>query len=82
MQPKDTEERRRAIAEMQDWCDADENRRPNGCPAQFNDLMRYARENNQEWFQALCDNSSIVMREYCKGNRHDWRDDAFAIYKQ
>lgn len=72
----------RAIAEMQDWCDADENRRPNGCPAQFNDLMRYARENNQEWFQALCDNSSIVMREYCKGNRHDWRDDAFAIYRQ
>lgn len=68
------------IAAMQDWCDDPVNVRPSGCPPQFNDLMRYARANNQEWFMALCDNSAIVMREYCKGNRHDWRDERYQAY--
>lgn len=69
-----TSDKYAVIAAMQDWCDDPANVKPNGCPPQFNDLMRYARENNQEWFMALCDNCSVVMREYCKSNRHDWRD--------
>ena len=68
------------IAAMQDWCDDPANVKPNGCPPQFNDLMRYARANNKEWFMALCDNCAIVMREYCKGNRHDWRDEQYRVY--
>ena len=76
-----TSDKYRVIAEMQDWCDNEANARANGCPPQFTDLMRYARANNDEWFMALCDNSAVIMREYCKGNRHDWRDDVMQVYK-
>lgn len=76
-----TSEKYAIVCAMQDWCDDPENRKPNGCPPQFSDLMRFARKNNQEWFMALCDNSAIVMREYCKGNRHDWRDEMYEVYK-
>ena len=76
-----TSDKYRIVAEMQDWCDDEANVRANGCPPQYNDLMRYARTNNQEWFMALCDNCSVVMREYCKGNRHDWRDDMMQAYR-
>ena len=29
---------------------------------------------------ALCDNGAVVMREYCKGNRHEWRDERYQVY--
>lgn len=29
-------------------------------------LMRYARDNQPDWFRSLCDSSSMVMREYIK----------------
>lgn len=37
----------------------------------FRILMDYAREENLEWFMALCDNSAIIMREYLKSYRYD-----------
>lgn len=76
-----TSDKYAVVAAMQDWCDDQANAKANGCPPQFNDLMRYARANQQEWFMALCDSSAIVMREYCKANRHDWRDDRWEVYK-
>ena len=76
-----TSDKYRTICEMQDWCDDAANVRANGCPPQFVDLMRYARAENREWFIALCDNSAVIMREYCKGLRHDWRDERFEVYK-
>lgn len=41
----------------------------------FSVLMDYARENDMEWFMALCDNCSVVMREYIKSKRYDRRDE-------
>lgn len=32
----------------------------------FAQLARYSRENNEEWFRALCDNCGWVMKEYMK----------------
>lgn len=60
----------RVIAEMQDWvCKpiADGER-----PKSFGDLNDYARAENLEWFMALCDNSAVIMREFCKSKRYDW----------
>lgn len=54
----------RIIAAMQDWVDGNE------CLS-FAQLFRYARNNDMEWYMALCDNCSIVMREYIKSCRYD-----------
>lgn len=77
-----TSDKYRIVAEMMDWVDSSENIKSNGCPPQFPDLMRFARENNEEWFMALCDNCAVTMREYCKGRRHDWRDERFEVYSR
>lgn len=69
-----TSDKYRVVGAMMDWVDDPVNAKPNGCPPQISDLMRYARRENQEWFQALCDNCAVTMREYCKGSRHDWLD--------
>lgn len=65
----------RLVGEMMAWIDDPKNNLTNGCPPQFADLMRYARDERQEWFHALCDSCAVVMREYCKGRRHNWRDE-------
>ena len=76
-----TSDKYRTICEMQDWVDDPANRRANGCPPQFVDLMRHARRENREWFIALCDNCTVVMREYCKGARADWKDEVREMWK-
>lgn len=48
-----------AIADMMDWVDREH------CIS-FAKLLRYARNNNEIWFRSLCDNSTMVMREYIK----------------
>lgn len=48
-----------AIADMMDWVDREH------CIS-FAKLLRYARNNNEVWFRSLCDNSTMVMREYIK----------------
>lgn len=48
-----------AIADMMDWIDREH------CIS-FARLLRYARDNNEIWFRSLCDNSTVVMREYIK----------------
>lgn len=75
-----TSDKYKTIAEMMAWVEDPANDKANGCPAQFPDLLHYARDNQQEWFAALCDNCAIIMREYCKGLRHDWRDERFEAF--
>lgn len=37
---------------------------------EYADLLKYAAENEIEWFRSLCDNSSYVMSMYVKSCRH------------
>lgn len=62
----------RIVAEMQDWVCGPmaEGKKPHS----FGDLNDYARAENLEWFMALCDNSAVIMREFCKSKRYDWLD--------
>jgi len=48
-----------AIAEMMDYC------KQNGIIS-YAQLLEIARETNYSWFMALCDNATIVMKEYLK----------------
>lgn len=67
-----TADKYRIVANMQDWVAepmADGER-----PRSFGELNDYARTNNLEWFMALCDNSAVIMREFCKSKRYDWLD--------
>ncbi len=32
----------------------------------YSDLLEYAMDNNQDWFASLCDNSTLVIKEYLK----------------
>lgn len=48
-----------AIADMMDWVDREH------CIS-YARLLRYAKANNEIWFRCLCDNATMVMREYIK----------------
>ena len=37
---------------------------------EFQDLMNYAMEEQEEWFRYLCDNCAYVVQEYIKSVRH------------
>lgn len=39
-------------------------------------LLRFARQNREEWFRCLCDNGTYVMKEYCKTAAYDARQEA------
>lgn len=41
---------------------------------EYSDLMDYARENNEDWFKLLCDNSSVAMKHYIDSRRYKYRD--------
>lgn len=47
------------VCQMMDFC-----RRENVIA--FSDLCDYARENNGDWFRLLCDQCTLIMREYIK----------------
>lgn len=52
-------DRYRAIGEMMDWIDTQ------GCVS-YASLTRYARTERPDWFRILCDNGTVVVREYIK----------------
>lgn len=54
------------IGEMMDWCDEQGVR-------SYAVLLRYARNENQDWFRCLCDNGTYVMKEYLKTVAYDDR---------
>ncbi len=48
-----------AIAQMMQWiCDND--------VIAYSDLLEYAAINRQDWFRVLCDNGTMVIKEYIK----------------
>lgn len=51
-----------AISEMIDFCQEHN-------IVSYADLLQYARLNNFGWFRVLCDNGTVVMKEYLK-SRH------------
>ncbi len=56
-------DKHRCIKEMIEFC------KDNGLVA-YKQLMDYALEFRYDWFRVLCDNGSIVMREYLRS--HTW----------
>lgn len=38
----------------------------------YSDLLEYCAKNNDSWFRVLCDNGTVVMREYLKSK--DWTE--------
>ena len=38
----------------------------------YADLLEYCSENRSDWFRVLCDNGTVVMKEYLKSR--DWTD--------
>lgn len=55
----------KAIGEMIDFCD-------DNSIYSYSDLLRYARLNRFDWFRVLCDNGTVVIREYLKSKL--WTD--------
>ena len=49
----------KAIGEIIDFCE------DNGVYS-YSELLKYARSNRFDWFRVLCDNGTIVVREYLK----------------
>ena len=54
----------KVIEEMIDWC------LENYCYS-YLDLMIYAKTERRDWFRSLCDNSTIVMKEFLKTFKWD-----------
>lgn len=48
-----------AIGDMMDWCDQ------NGVTS-YAQLLRYARLERMDWFRVLCDNGTVVIKEFLK----------------
>lgn len=49
----------KAIGEMIDYCKAEN-------LYSYSELLEYCRENRFDWFRVLCDNGTVVMKEYLK----------------
>jgi hypothetical protein len=49
----------KAIGEMIDFCELHD-------IYSYSDLLKYARMEKFEWFRVLCDNGTIVIKEYLK----------------
>lgn len=56
----------KAIGEMIDYC------KDNNIYS-YSDLLEYCRMDRFDWFRVLCDNGTVVMKEYLKSRR--WTDD-------
>ncbi|MBQ8603719.1 MAG: replication protein [Oscillospiraceae bacterium] len=54
----------RVIEEMIDWCVENE------CFS-YVSLMLYAKSERRDWFRSLCDNSTVVMKEFLKSMKWD-----------
>lgn len=49
----------KAIGEMIDFCE-------DNCVDSYSELLKYCRTNRFDWFRVLCDNGTVVMKEYLK----------------
>ena len=56
----------KAIGEMIDYC------RSNGILS-YSELLEYCREERFDWFRVLCDNGTVVMKEYLKSKSWEQR---------
>ncbi|MBQ8029548.1 MAG: replication protein [Clostridia bacterium] len=57
------------IDEMVEWCV------DNGVVS-YSELFNYARIHKRHWFRSLCDNSTVVMKEFLKSE--EWRRSRYA----
>ena len=55
----------KAVREMIDFCDEYN-------IEAYSDLLKYASNERSDWFRVLCDNATIVMKEYLKSR--SWKD--------
>ena len=55
----------KAIGEMIDYCEDNQ-------IYSYSELLKYCRMNRFDWFRVLCDNGTIVMKEYLKSKA--WTD--------
>ena len=49
----------KAIGEMIDYCEINS-------LVSYSELLKYCRSNRFDWFRVLCDNGTVVMKEYLK----------------
>lgn len=49
----------KAIGEMIDFCE-------DNCIYSYSELLKYCRSERFDWFRVLCDNGTVVMKEYLK----------------
>lgn len=49
----------KAIGEMIDFCE-------DNCIVSYSELLKYCRFERFDWFRVLCDNGTLVMKEYLK----------------
>lgn len=49
----------KAIREMIEFCN-------DNCVSSYSKLLEYCSENRFDWFRVLCDNGTVVMKEYLK----------------
>lgn len=56
----------KAIGEMIDYCEQEN-------VYSYSELLKYCRAEHFDWFRVLCDNGTVVMKEYLKSRA--WTDD-------
>lgn len=52
----------KAIGEMIDYCESND-------LYSYSELLKYCRMERMDWFRVLCDNGTMVMKEYLKSRR-------------
>lgn len=55
----------KAIGEMIDYCELNN-------VVSYSELLKYCRSERFDWFRVLCDNGTVVMREFLKSK--DWTE--------
>ena len=63
----------KAIGEMIDFCEEYN-------IVSYSELLKYCRMERFDWFRVLCDNGTVVMKEYLKSKR--WTDAQFGSSEQ
>jgi hypothetical protein len=56
----------KAICEMIDYCEQEN-------IYSYSELLKYCRAERFDWFRVLCDNGTVVMKEYLKSRA--WTDE-------
>lgn len=64
----------KAIGEMIDFCELND-------IISYSDLLKYCRMERFDWFRVLCDNGTIVMKEYLKSKEWTERNQHSEFYE-